>query len=146
MSLTPYIRRSLFGLTASALLVVSGCSSSLHAEVGQCISMEDFPEGEEVSHLPTVECSKPHTMEIFAVEEISKDFDPANDIQMAVIADEVCRPAFKAYVGIDLDESELDYVFFHPSEEGKEKHDDRQLVCAIMATEEVTTSYRDTEK
>lgn len=142
MAQPPHLRGFIALVAALTVMPLSACAPTVDVEVGECLEMKTFPKGENITHLPTVDCSTSHTMEVFAVDQIEEDFDPENEIQMAVLADGVCRPAFKQYVGVDIDESELEYSFFYPSPEGHEEHDDRQIICVLIGPE-ATSSYRD---
>jgi hypothetical protein len=115
--------------------VLSGCSllgggSVQQFSVGQCVNDPVVAEDgqQEVGTLPVVDCSEPHTGEVFYVEELSGDSVPAD---VASQADEVCAANFEAFVGLPYEESSLYLTSLYPTE-GSWSQGDRQIVCLIV--------------
>lgn len=115
--------------------VLSGCSllgagSVQQFTVGQCVNDPVVAEDgqQEVGTLPIVDCSEPHTGEVFFVQELSGDSVPAD---VAAQADEVCAANFESFIGLPYEESSLYLTSLYPTS-GSWEQGDRQIVCLIV--------------
>lgn len=109
--------------------------------VGDCL---DDPGFGLVETVETVDCSKPHDLEVFAVAGITGFFQyPGND-QIGLFVDEACFNAFSDYIGADYAASPFGYSFIAPSAESWNLSADRRYSCLLGAFGEQTSgSARD---
>jgi hypothetical protein len=131
------MRRALapsLAVLATATLL-SGCSllgagSVQQFTVGQCVNDPVVAEDgqQEVGTLPVVDCSEPHTGEVFFVEELTGDSVPAD---VSAQADAICSENFEAFVGVSYEESSLYLTSLYPTF-GSWEQGDRQIVCLIV--------------
>ncbi|SJM60121.1 septum formation family protein [Gulosibacter sp. 10] len=109
--------------------------------VGDCITDADM-YGTEVSSVPTVPCSQPHTFEVFYEEELPDgdgEFPGEDGIQDAVM--DICYgQSFTDFVGVAWDSSELDALYLAPTQ-GSWDQGDRLISCLVYEEQEgnVTT-------
>jgi hypothetical protein len=151
------------GLLTSVLLL-SGCGSLVDSLTGPSEAQRDKPGGEvtaasdadvfsiqvgdcanvpadgseQVTSLPVVPCSDPHTDEVYAEKELAPGDFPGDDAILAQ-AEEFCLAEFEPFVGIAYDASALDIWPMFPAQEGWEIQDDRVIQCLITAGAEPTT-------
>lgn len=122
-------------LLTAALAAVSACgdTSVLSLEVGQCTT--ELAAGEDsVSSLPTVDCSEPHTGEIYSLPQLP-DGDFPGEAALQETAGQLCSGQdFQTYVGKPYDESTVYLQFLVPSEDTWEDGD-REIVCILTADE-----------
>ncbi|MEQ8437420.1 MAG: septum formation family protein [Ilumatobacter fluminis] len=130
---------------AASVWVAAGCSggdddvtaTDLGASgVGTCLQLDDSI-GAEISELPAVECSEPHTHEIFAVIDSTADTYPGFDA-LEDEAQVACLEAFETYVGISAFDSNLFYSWMVPTLASWEDTDvgergDREILCVAGA-------------
>lgn len=121
--------------TLTAITLLSGCSllggaSVQEFSVGQCINDPIVAEDaeQEVGELPVVDCSEPHTGEVFFVEVLTDAEYPAD---AATRGDEICYNAFEPFVGISYEESALYVTSLYPTTTSWDAGD-RQIVCLII--------------
>ena len=101
-------------------------------EIGQCyISIDDSDDGAPLA-AQLVDCTEPHSSEVFLVEQLEGGADapfPGEDA-LEVQAGNRCDPAFEEYVGTPYRRSRLEYVYFFPTQ-GTWSTGDRLLQCVI---------------
>lgn len=117
---------------------LGGCASTsvLSLEVGDCLRSSDFA-GEEVSDIPRVSCSDPHDAEVFAATELPEgDYPGITAVRAA--AEDFCLPAFEPFAGITYLDSELNVYPLFPTEDSWNTLDDREILCIVVAPEDVT--------
>jgi len=117
-------------LAAGAFLTLSACSgtSVLNLEVGQCIT--DTAQEGQVSSVPVVACSEPHTGEIYALPQLP-DGDFPGEQAVGDQADQLCGgQAFQDYVGLPYDQSEIYITWLSPTA-GTWADGDREIVCIL---------------
>ena len=117
-------------LAAGALTLLSACggTSVLSLEVGQCIT--DTPQEDQVSSVPVVECSEPHTGEIYALPQLPEGEFPG-DQAVSDQADLLCAgQPFQDYVGVPYQQSEIYYTKLVPSSDTW-ADGDREIVCIL---------------
>ncbi|MFJ4106976.1 hypothetical protein [Oerskovia enterophila] len=147
-------------LTSS--LLVSGCSAILGPQEAQ----RDEPGGEvtaasdadvfslqlgdcgnqpvadeesfEVTSMPVVPCTDPHTDELYAEKELAAGDYPGEEAILAQ-TEEFCLAEFEGFVGLSYEESSLDIWHMYPLQGGWETQDDRVIQCVITAGTEPTT-------
>ena len=96
---------------------------------GTCLQVED-DVGALLTELPVVECSVPHTHEIFAVVLSQETVYPGFDA-LESAAQTQCLTPFEDYVGISVFDSSLFYSWLVPTLTSWDKEDDRELVCVL---------------
>ncbi len=152
-------RVPLFGALTALLLIGAACSSSVPSasaeasefsaaragspslvsafdlEVGDCFNTADISTVDKVE---VVDCEVPHVYEVFGLTDYEGgegDAFPGEDA-LSAAADEACRPAFEAYVGITYDEStDWHGTFINPSAETWAEGD-REIVCVLHTRDE----------
>jgi hypothetical protein len=138
--------RGAVAATVFALLLGCGVQSAFDLEVGQCF---DSPTEEtEVSAVSSKSCDEEHDQEVFAVFDYpSPPEDFPGDGAVGGVAEERCANEFLAFVGVDVDSSELAYYYLVPSASTWEEGD-REIVCTVIAedAEKLTGSMRGAER
>ncbi|GLU47946.1 septum formation family protein [Nocardiopsis ansamitocini] len=122
---------------AAGALALSGCGvlngliggDVFELSVGDCIP-EETGEG-EVSSVETVECSEPHSSEVYASFMVPDGDYPGEDAILEQ-ADTDCREEFETFVGTNYDESELDLTYLYPVEQSWDQLDDREILCFVV--------------
>jgi hypothetical protein len=98
-------------------------------KIGDCIN--GIPEGDEfvLEKATGVPCSQPHQIEVYAETFIqdSSETIPDNFISDG---DEYCYSEFNRFVGLDYEESKLNYIVLHPTPESW-TNGDREITCLI---------------
>ena len=114
--------------TSLSAMALAGCSTSsvMHMSIGQCIQA---PEGDQVSTVETVDCSKPHDAEVFFLHKVEDSEFPGQD-SLSSTAEQVCIAAFQGYVGKSYEESSLDVTWFVPTTKSWSQND-REIVCMV---------------
>ncbi|MFL1381062.1 MULTISPECIES: septum formation family protein [unclassified Nocardiopsis] len=155
MSLSPFRALALSAAAAAAVVSLTGCGSILNGvlgaagapaeddvfalAVGDCFTesaMGGSFDGEEVSSVPTVDCSEEHDSELYHTEDLPDgDFPGAEAVSAS--ADEICGPKFEEFVGIAPEESSLYVSYFTPIAEGWAAGD-REIACYVYSDEMVT--------
>ena len=97
--------------------------------VGMCL---DFgPEvGAEVLELPTIDCSEPHSHEIFAVVVSDATVYPGKKA-LETTAQAKCLGRFEEFVGISAFDSTLFYSWLVPTLNTWDRNDDREIICVV---------------
>ena len=125
-----------------AALTLSGCSAIttllngegdvFSLEVGDC--MNDYGDETDITSVPIIDCDEEHDAEVYATEDIEGDSYPGGE-EVSAAADEICIDEFGDFVGIDYEESLLNYWVLTPSEETWAVGD-REVVCTISKYDE----------
>jgi len=97
--------------------------------VGTCLAF-DPDVGAEVTSLPTVECSEPHSHEIFAVVVSDASVYPGLEALEAT-AQTKCLAQFEDFVGISAFDSTLFFSWLVPTLDSWDNEDDREIICVI---------------
>ncbi|MBE3002198.1 septum formation family protein [Nocardiopsis sp. HNM0947] len=100
--------------------------------VGDCLNeMESNPD-ETVSEVPKVDCEEPHDFEVYETTDLDGDSTFPGEEEVAGLADEACVDAFEGFVGVEWEESTLEYTTLFPTAEGWEDHNDREALCLVF--------------
>lgn len=106
--------------------------------VGDCLAadggpepfgVDGAPEGEDVWEAPTVPCSEPHETEIYHAVQLGGEEFPGEDA-LGLRADDACYAAFTPFVGLEYEESYLDYTLIMPTAQSW-SGGDREVLCLI---------------
>jgi hypothetical protein len=131
-------RSLLAGLLVAA---IAGCSDDpdpdkpgavdvLDVGTGQCLFVEADLKA-DVSTLPTIDCTKPHTHEIYStVADTESDVFPGM-AELEDFAERECYGDFEEYVGISPFDSTLFVTWIVPSLAGWNDEDDRDVLCVL---------------
>lgn len=96
-------------------------------EVGDCLNDGNL-EG-EISTVPTIDCAEPHDSEAYASIIIDDGPYPGEDAIFEQ-ADADCVAEFNTFVGVNYDESVLNFSYYFPTE-GSWENGDREILCLI---------------
>ncbi len=116
-------------VTAIAVaLVATGCSKPPEypsIEVGECAG--SMAEG-VVVQVEKVKCNQPHDWEAFASKSVpdAEEFPGAEELEQ--MTESFCSEEFEAFVGVELDDSELEVQYLIPTKLSWEIGD-RMIVC-----------------
>ncbi len=123
---------------ALALAGLAGCSSTsvLDLEVGDCLESDAFA-GSEISDIATISCAEPHDAEIYSAMELPEGDYPGVEAVRSE-AEDYCLPAFDDFAGIGYLDSELVVYPLFPTEGSWNEQDDREILCIVVAPEDVT--------
>lgn len=130
------------GLAAAvAVAPLAGCGSGtvLELGVGDCLRSADLRAEPSVD--VAIDCSEPHDAQIFAATELPDGDYPGVEAVRAA-ADDFCLPLFEDFVGTPYLESVLDVYPLLPSEDGWIAAGDREILCVLVAPEDVTGSLQ----
>ena len=149
MSINPekILSRSLLVLTlGAASIALAGCSllggnpgtdtptgegdstDVFTIKVGDCLN-DGGTEG-EVSEVPVVDCAEPHDSEAYAsILMDDGDFPGDSAVEDQAISD--CTSEFNSFVGLDYQESTLDFAYYYPTEQSW-ANGDREILCLIV--------------
>lgn len=121
-------------------IVEGGNTDVFTLAVGDCIDdeapAEGEEDGEEISNVPTVPCSEPHTWEVMENLTMTDDEYPGQSATTAY-ADEQCLAVFEEFIGIAYDDSIHDFNYYTPTAAGW-AGGDRTINCLIGGVEQTT--------
>lgn len=96
---------------------------------GTCLDF-DTEVGAEVTELPTIDCSEPHSHEIFAVVVSDATVYPGLEA-LETTAQAKCLGEFEDFVGISVFDSTLFYSWLVPTLNSWDREDDREIICVV---------------
>ncbi|MEZ3161067.1 septum formation family protein [Microbacterium sp. BWT-B31] len=106
----------------------AGQADVFNLSIGDCFDDVDMAGG--VSDVPAVPCSELHDNEIYFLYDMTQtEFPGAAETE--ALAEEGCIRQFDAFVGIDYEESVLDFGYLYPSADTWRSFGDREVVCII---------------
>jgi hypothetical protein len=119
-----------FIILMGVMLAAASCSGTSVGEMkaGDCFN---DPDEETVTNLVLIDCAQPHDNEVYAEVQMDETTYPGS----AAIQDfavDACLGAFEPYVGQSPEESQLDYFFMNPSEEGWGEGD-HSVLCVLYS-------------
>ena len=94
--------------------------------VGDCFDLKE-PDPEEVSDVTARPCSEAHEFEVFYVGAMASGPYPGEEALTSYVVDN-CEPAFGTYVGKAYLDSQLDFSWLYPSDDGW-NDGDRSIQC-----------------
>lgn len=104
----------------------SARTSAWALEVGDCTTTLDASG--TVETVDVAPCEEPHAFEVFAATTMAETTFPGMQ-RAGEDADEECRTAFAAFVGVPLDRSRYTVLFLHPTQRSWDEQTDRQVLC-----------------
>jgi hypothetical protein len=120
---------------AVMLFVACGRQSVFSLPVGTCFNDEVEPgeatAGDEISSVPTVDCSEPHDNEVFALIDYTETDVYPGEAAINEIGTELCIEQFDEYVGIPYLDSELEVFVITPTDASWNDDGDREIICAL---------------
>lgn len=97
-------------------------------QVGDCLNSSDVAaDGAQLDHVPIVPCADPHEDEVYYAYDLSDGDYPGEDAILAD-ADSTCVDAFSSFIGLDYEQSSLDYWPLYPTSESWASGD-REVLC-----------------
>lgn len=100
--------------------------------VETCLRFDDTV-GAVVDELPVIDCTEPHTHEIYAVEIHPADLYPGFT-ELEVFAQQVCLAAFEPYVETNPFDSTLFHTWMVPTlDSWNDTPPDREILCILGA-------------
>ena len=152
-NIRPLARTLLAGVLAACVL--NACSDDPDPDgpqskgvddvgAGQCLQVDETLDA-EVSDLPVIDCTKPHTHEIFhTVEDDESDVYPGLS-SLELFAQKECYSEFEGFVGISPFDSDLYITWIVPSLDGWNDEDDREVLCVLARRDDgqLETSAKD---
>ena len=106
-------------------------------QVNDCFNNKtliDVTEGEKdgITSVEAIPCSMPHDGEVYALtNDLFFQTSYPSDEEMSQIVDEYCLSEFLKFVGIDYQDSILNFMYFYPLLEGWNSSD-RQVACVVL--------------
>lgn len=95
--------------------------------VGDCLN--DGAIDGEVSEVLTIDCAQPHDSEAYAAIDMEGSSFPGEDV-VADRAVTACTSEFTQFVGIDYNDSVLDFSYYYPTEDSWAQGD-REILCLV---------------
>jgi hypothetical protein len=115
------------GRSSSGEITRSGDLMAGDLRVGDCFDLKD-PSADEVEDVTAVPCTVEHEYETVFVGSLPEGDYPPEEVFETYVEDN-CAPAFDAYVGRPLPESELDIFWLFPTDDAW-RSGDRSVQCA----------------
>lgn len=153
---SPRRRRAvLVAASLAAVALLGACSDDEGAPVldlaekgeGTClVAAADL--GPEVTNIPTIDCSKEHTHELYAVVPYDEDDVFPGLAALDTFAERVCIAAFEPYVGVSAFDSTLSFSWLVPTLASWNNDDDRDILCVVGLFDgnTLTGSVRDSKR
>lgn len=107
---------------------------------GDCINL---PSESLVQSVEGVPCSKPHDAEAYYIFDMAGTAYPG-EAQITTSADTACLAQFHPFVGVSYEYSTLDISWLGPTEDSWDELDDREIVCLVVGSSQLTGSMRGT--
>ena len=96
---------------------VANTTGATELEVGQCVALPS-ETATEVFRFDDQDCDEPHEAEVFAVGDLGDGDDPYPGIdEVNRMIEDLCRPEFADYVGIEYDRSVFVVTTVYPQED-----------------------------
>ncbi|MGL4339767.1 MAG: septum formation family protein [Rhodoglobus sp.] len=115
--------------TPSAIAEETG-TDVFDIKLGNCFNNEDVSKAGEVNKVKILDCSQPHDAEAFKkIIMPGTSFPGDKAVSDAAVAG--CTSAFTTYVGIEYDQSKLDFAYFYPTAATWEE-ESREILCIVV--------------
>ena len=106
-------------------------------EPGMCIYTKKLDNGYDFWVVP---CTKKHDREVLAVTSLPGTTKWPGDRAVSKLANTACRAAFKKYVGVSYNTSDLEVTFYTTDKEGWQEKD-RTALCLVFDPDHPTTTH-----
>lgn len=121
--------------TTTTTTTTSGAAADVYLEdlrAGDCFNDTGF-HGTTSGTITRVGCDAPHDGEVFAAMNLPLSPDAAypGDDDLDNRAEAICRPRYRSYVGLDVEQSEWDFTSYLPSEDTWGGND-RLVTCVLI--------------
>lgn len=142
-------------------LALGGCTFGGNSDKAKAISVFDVKAGQcftapkqvvqQLADLTEVPCTKPHTLEAYALVDYKAPQGTATDVYpgdtvLNTFAEGACAQKYTSYVGIDYRDSAYFFTYLLPSARSWQQKD-RTVTCFITTTgQELTTSLKGAKK
>jgi hypothetical protein len=110
-------------------------------EVGDCLPFVEYGDEQEIFELPVVSCDQPHTDEVYFVYDV-EDGEFPGDAALSEATWDRCLAEFETFVGVDWEQSELDFYNYQPTKASWNRMGDRGVQCIAFSYDDVTGSLR----
>lgn len=111
-------------------LTTEGTLDVFQIAVGDCMKETDSTE---VSDVPAVPCTEPHDLEAYHAYTIPAGDYPGEEA-IDIEATAACSDALAEFIGMPIDDSEIDFTTLYPTETGWTSADDREVICLAVDT------------
>lgn len=104
-------------------------SGLVELKLGQCLDKELLEDGDKETD-PVVPCTAPHDLEVFS--HFSLKDGPYPSVE-SIVSDAAarCEKSFTKFVGVDFGISDLDFLYYYPTETSWAAGD-RMVDCAVF--------------
>jgi hypothetical protein len=119
--------------------VYRGNTDFADLKVGDCVDDLVALDYTVILGLNVVSCASAHDSEIYALPALSGPATYPGDDAIKTLADDACHAAFAPYVGIPVENSDLDYDYYTPTETGWNRDGDRTATCVVFHDDVQTT-------
>lgn len=105
--------------------------------IGDCF--QEVGSTDPLFEVDVVDCAEPHYYEVYETTSLPDTADSAypGDEKMQVAADAACYDAFADFVGVEYDDSLLDYWYLSPTESSWASGD-RSVLCSVYDPDATT--------
>lgn len=136
--------KTTISFAAVLLVLLTGCSTdaprdsagqvtaaattdAFSIKVGDCVGKLD---GDSAEELPLTPCDQAHFWEAYASSKLDGTDFPGTS-QVNDLSDKACSAAYKAFMGIALDDSKYEVTYLSPTKESWTQAQDREVVCLV---------------
>ncbi|MEQ1700210.1 MAG: septum formation family protein [Ilumatobacteraceae bacterium] len=148
-------RAALAAATIAVAALLGACSGDDGAPVldladkgeGTClVAAADL--GPEVTNIPTIDCAKEHTHELYAVVPYEESDVFPGLAALDTFAERECIARFEPYVGVSAFDSSLSFSWLVPTLASWNNNDDRDILCVVGLFDgnTLTESVRDSRR
>ncbi|OOB90211.1 septum formation family protein [Rathayibacter sp. VKM Ac-2630] len=122
----------------SGEITEGGTTDVFQLRVGDCLNDELTEEATEVTDVPTLPCTEPHSYEVFQNITMAEADEYPGEEATTQQAEDECVVAYDAFVGLTYQESKYDFSYYYPTAESW-AGGDRTINCLITDPEGLTT-------
>lgn len=119
-------------------IVSEGSLDVFALRVGDCtiddVGTADSEADESISSVKAVPCTEPHDNEFYAAFNLEHETFPGAEI-IETEAAAGCLEQFAPALGIDFENSVLEYSYMYPTIESWEQNNDREVICMVYHME-----------
>ena len=103
-----------------------------YLRIGECV--DDLASGNyrTIFGLDVVKCSQPHDSEIYAMPPLGGPIEWPGTTSVDTQSDAVCNAAFARYVGAPVEQTQLDYSYYPPTQISWQFLSNRYALCIVF--------------